>query len=108
MRRLALKIAVTVAGPLVILAGVAMLVLPGPGLVVIAAGFGLLAAEYPWARRLLVAGGHALRRLKELAFPQGGSSTRKLTGLLATGAAVVGSTLATGAITAYVTSVLVL
>ena len=77
LRRLALKIGVTIAGPLVILAGVAMLVLPGPGLVVIAAGFGLLAAEYPWARRLVVAGGHVLRRLKELAFPQGGSPTRK-------------------------------
>jgi hypothetical protein len=108
LRRLALKIGVTIAGPLVILAGVAMLVLPGPGLVVIAAGFGLLAAEYPWARRLLVAGGHLLRRLRELAFPRGGSASRKVTGLLATGAAIVGSTLATGAVTAYVGSVLVL
>ena len=107
LRRLALKVGVTIAGPLVILAGVAMLVLPGPGLVVIAAGFGLLAAEYPWARRLVVSGGNALRRLKELAFPQDGSPTRKLTGLLATGAAIVGSTLATGAITTYVGSVLV-
>ncbi len=107
MRRLALKIAVTIAGPLVILAGVAMLLLPGPGLVVIAAGFGLLAAEYPWARRLVVAGGRVLGRLKELAFPKGGSASRKLTGVLATGAAIVGSTLATGAITTYVGSVLV-
>ncbi len=107
LRRLALKVGVTVAGPLVILAGVAMLVLPGPGLVVIAAGFGLLAAEYPWARRLLVSGGHVLRRLKELAFPQGGSTTRKLTGVLATGAAIAGSTVATGTVTAYVGSVLV-
>lgn len=107
MRRLALKIAVTVAGPLVILAGVAMLVLPGPGLVVIAAGFGLLAAEYPWARRLVAAGGRLLGRLKELVLPRGGSPTRKLTGLLATGAAVVASTLATGAVTAYVSSVIV-
>ena len=107
LRRLALKIGVTIAGPLVILAGVAMLVLPGPGLVVVAAGFGLLAAEYPWARRLLVSGSHVLRRLKELAFPRGGSPSRKLTGLLATGTAVVASTLATGAVTTYVGSVLV-
>lgn len=106
MRRLARRITVTVAAPLVILAGVAMLVLPGPGLVVIAAGFGLLAAEYPWARRLVVAGGHALRRLEELVLPRGGSPTRKVTGLLATGAAIVGSTLATGAVTAYVSDVL--
>jgi hypothetical protein len=107
LRRLALKIGVTVAGPLVILAGVAMLVLPGPGLVVIAAGFGLLAAEYPWARRLLVTGRRLLGRLKDLAFPPGGSATRKLTGLLATGAAIVGSTLATGAVTAFVSSQLI-
>src|SRR5690349_12814029 len=106
-RRLALKIGVTVAGPLVILAGVAMLGLPGPGLVVIAAGLGLLAAEYPWARRLVVAGGRVLGRLKDLVLPQGGSPTRKLTGLLATGAAIAGSTLATGAVTAYVSSQLV-
>lgn len=108
LRRLALKVGVTVAGPLVVLAGVAMLVLPGPGLVVIAAGFGLLAAEYPWARRLLRSGGRLLRRLRQLAFPDGGTATRKVTGLVAAGAAVVGSTFATGAVTAYVGSVLVL
>ena len=33
--------------------GVAMLVLPGPGLVTIFLALGLLAAEYVWARRLL-------------------------------------------------------
>jgi hypothetical protein len=105
LRRIALKVAVTVVGPLLVLAGIAMLVLPGPGLVLIGLGFGLLAAEYPWARRLVTVGGRLLGRLKELAFPKGGSPTRKLTGLLATGTAVVASTLATGAVTAYVGSV---
>ena len=33
--------------------GVAMLALPGPGLVTIVLGLGILAAEYVWARRLL-------------------------------------------------------
>jgi hypothetical protein len=33
--------------------GVAMLVLPGPGLITIVLGLGILAAEYVWARRLL-------------------------------------------------------
>jgi Putative transmembrane protein (PGPGW) len=33
--------------------GVLMLVLPGPGLVTIALALGILAAEYVWARRLL-------------------------------------------------------
>jgi tellurite resistance protein TerC len=33
--------------------GAAMLVLPGPGIVVITLGLALLAAEFVWARRLL-------------------------------------------------------
>ena len=40
-------------GFLVVLAGVAMLVLPGPGLLVIAIGLGILALEFAWAERLL-------------------------------------------------------
>jgi uncharacterized protein (TIGR02611 family) len=42
-----------VAGVAVLLAGVAMLVLPGPGLLVTAAGLGMLALEFAWAERLL-------------------------------------------------------
>jgi hypothetical protein len=52
-RALVVKVVVTVAGPPVVLAWSAMLVLPGPGLVVMAAGLALLALEYPWARRVL-------------------------------------------------------
>jgi hypothetical protein len=33
--------------------GAALLVLPGPGLLVLAGGLALLATEYPWAARLL-------------------------------------------------------
>jgi hypothetical protein len=36
-----------------VLAGAAMLVLPGPGIVVIIAGLAILATEYVWAQRLL-------------------------------------------------------
>lgn len=35
------------------LAGVVMLVIPGPGLVTIAAGLAIWATEYVWAKRLL-------------------------------------------------------
>lgn len=45
------RVAVTVAGGLLTLAGVATLVLPGPGMVLCAAGLGLLATQYTWARR---------------------------------------------------------
>lgn len=47
------RVAVTIAGFLVVLAGAAMLVLPGPGVVVIIAGLAILATEYVWAQRLL-------------------------------------------------------
>lgn len=52
LRRHGVRLAVTVAGGAVVLAGVAMLVLPGPGLVTMALGFGLLRREYAWAARL--------------------------------------------------------
>ena len=47
------RVAVTIAGFVVVLAGAAMLVLPGPGLLVIIAGLAILATEYIWAQRLL-------------------------------------------------------
>ena len=47
------RVAVTIAGFCVVLAGIAMLVLPGPGIVVIVAGLAILATEYVWAQRLL-------------------------------------------------------
>ena len=42
-----------VVGFTVLLAGVVMLVTPGPGWVAIALGLVILAAEFVWARRLL-------------------------------------------------------
>lgn len=47
------RIAVTFAGFAVLLAGVALLVLPGPGWLLIFVGLGILSTEYMWARRLL-------------------------------------------------------
>ena len=42
-----------VAGFTLLLAGLVMLVTPGPGWVAILLGLGLLAAEFVWARRLM-------------------------------------------------------
>jgi uncharacterized protein (TIGR02611 family) len=47
------RVVVATFGFLVVLAGLAMLVLPGPGLLVIAIGLGILALEFVWAERLL-------------------------------------------------------
>jgi uncharacterized protein (TIGR02611 family) len=46
------RIAVIIAGSAVTIAGVAMLVLPGPGLLVIFAGLAILSSEFEWADRL--------------------------------------------------------
>jgi UPF0716 family protein affecting phage T7 exclusion len=47
------KIARIVAGFALLLAGAAMIVLPGPGWVTIAFGLALLAPDFPWARNAL-------------------------------------------------------
>lgn len=43
------RIAVTVVGGIFVLGGLAMLVLPGPGFIVVAIGFAILGTEYVWA-----------------------------------------------------------
>lgn len=52
LARLGRRLTVALLGALAVLAGVAMLVLPGPGLVTIALGFGILGREYAWAARV--------------------------------------------------------
>ena len=44
------RIAISVVGGTVLLIGIAMLVLPGPGLIVIPLGLAILGAEFAWAR----------------------------------------------------------
>ncbi|HTQ89020.1 MAG TPA: PGPGW domain-containing protein [Streptosporangiaceae bacterium] len=53
--RLLRRIAVTVAGTVILAVGAVLLVTPGPGLVVIALGLAVFAIEYQWARRHLAA-----------------------------------------------------
>jgi uncharacterized protein (TIGR02611 family) len=53
IRRSGKRIAVTVAGFAVLLAGIALLVLPGPGWLLIFVGLTILATQYMWAERLL-------------------------------------------------------
>ena len=47
------RIGITIAGFAVLLAGVALLVLPGPGWLLIFIGLGILSTEYVWAQRML-------------------------------------------------------
>jgi uncharacterized protein (TIGR02611 family) len=47
------RIAVSAAGLILVAAGLALLVLPGPGLLLVILGFAILATEYVWAQRML-------------------------------------------------------
>ncbi|NOS72603.1 MAG: HAD-IC family P-type ATPase [Verrucomicrobia bacterium] len=47
------KLAIAIAGGSVVLVGIAMLVLPGPAILVIPVGLAILATEFLWARRWL-------------------------------------------------------
>lgn len=69
--RHARRLVITIIGGTVVLIGVALLVLPGPGTVVIVLGIAILATEWLWARRLL-------KRLKK----EGESVSRTLGGFL--------------------------
>ena len=47
------RIAVFVVGVVLVVGGLAMLVLPGPGILIVIAGLAVLATEFMWAERLL-------------------------------------------------------
>jgi hypothetical protein len=48
-----MRIARTIGGFALLAAGIVMLVIPGPGLLTIAAALAILAPDFEWARRLL-------------------------------------------------------
>jgi uncharacterized protein (TIGR02611 family) len=52
-RHIVVRLAIIGAGTVVTVLGLLMLVLPGPGIVVVIAGLGILATEVAWAERLL-------------------------------------------------------
>lgn len=61
------RFAVTIGGVALLVVGVAMMVLPGPGILLIVAGLALLATEYVWARRLLVKARKQAQQVQEAA-----------------------------------------
>ena len=58
------RLIVTVTGCTVFVAGIAMLVLPGPAIVVIPVGLALLATEFIWARKLLDSAKERISRMR--------------------------------------------
>jgi hypothetical protein len=67
------RIAISVAGGVLVLLGLVMLVLPGPGILVIALGFAVLGTEYAWAAA-------ALERTKKTADRAGRAAKSGVTG----------------------------
>jgi len=67
LARFARRGVVFLVGVSLLVAGVAMLVLPGPGIAVILLGLVVLAREFSWARRVLDWTRHRALRLKDQA-----------------------------------------
>ena len=62
--RLIRKVVVGVIGTTVLLIGLALIVLPGPAIIVIPIGLGILAGEFFWARRAIKRGRILVERTK--------------------------------------------
>ena len=60
----AYRLLVAVVGGVVVLAGLVMLVLPGPGIAALLVGLTILASEFHWARRLAVRTRHLYERAR--------------------------------------------
>ena len=56
------RLVVAVIGITILVIGIAMIVLPGPAIVVIPVGLGILATEFAWARRLLLIARERIQR----------------------------------------------
>ncbi|MDZ4685694.1 MAG: PGPGW domain-containing protein [Planctomycetaceae bacterium] len=61
------KVVVLVVGLTVVLIGVALLILPGPGWLIIFGGLALLATEFAWARWMLKQARSRFEQLKQAA-----------------------------------------
>jgi len=59
------RLIVTVAGFTILAAGIAMIVLPGPAVVVIPVGLAILATEYVWAKKLLTSVKKRIEQMKK-------------------------------------------
>ncbi|MGI8890381.1 MAG: PGPGW domain-containing protein [Chthoniobacterales bacterium] len=59
------KTIVAVIGTTVVLFGLALVVLPGPAVVVVPLGLAILATEFAWARQLIKRGGEVWGRARQ-------------------------------------------
>ena len=75
------RVAVTIVGGVLVLGGIAMFVLPGPGILVVALGFAVLGTEYAWAaiafERTKKTAAQAGQKTKDVARAAGRGLTRR-------------------------------
>lgn len=88
------RIGIFVVGWVIVLAGLVMMVAPGPGIAAIVVGFAILATEFVWARHLLRRARRAAVKAKEQALDP---RVRRRNQVLAAGA----TALAAGVVAAY-------
>ena len=69
------RVAVSLVGGALVAAGIAMIPLPGPGILVVALGFAVLGTEYAWAAT-------ALERTKRTAEQVGHVARRRVVGVV--------------------------
>ena len=84
------RFAVTIVGVALLVLGAAMMVLPGPGILVIVAGLAVLATEYVWAQRMLKTAKTQAEKVQEAAV----ASPLRTAGTLLFGVALLGLGLA--------------
>lgn len=89
------KVVVTLAGILVMCAGVVMMVTPGPGIVALVLGLAILSTEWRWADRWLDAARASARRAAEKAREMDPAVRRRR---IAAGAAAVIAVVALGSV----------
>lgn len=94
--RLVRRVLVTILGVAVLGLGVALLALPGPGVLVVALGFFILSYEYDWARRRFVTARRKAADLANRAVAQPWSTALSILGALA----LIGAGIAWGAVPA--------
>ena len=101
LRGLVLKVGVTAVGPLIILAGLAMLVLPGPGLLDDRGRFCPSRPRVPVGASLLAVMGRRLAQAREAVLPKDGSRGRRAFGGVLVASLAVAGFVGTTATTAF-------
>lgn len=71
------RIGVSILGFVLLAAGLVLLVLPGPGILLLISGLAVLASEYVWAQRALNLARRAAARAKDRALGRRGKQASK-------------------------------